>query len=63
MMKKNRRRIIFATLFILSTASFNRIHGNENIRNVQFLSIFMMGVFAGLLIREFIDVIQNKQTE
>ena len=62
-MKSNRRRIIFAFLFVLSVANFNRIKGNENIRNIQFISIFMIGLFAGLLVKEIIDAIKNKKSE
>ena len=62
-MKSKRRIIIFAFLFIISIANFNRIQGNENIRNIQFVSIFMMGLFAGLLVMEIINAIKNKQAD
>lgn len=61
-MKPNRRRIIFAVLFILSVGNFSRIQGNENIRTIQFLSIFAMGMLFGLLVKEIVDSIKNKQT-
>lgn len=61
-MKPNRRRIIFAVLFILSVGNFSRIQGNENIRTVQFLSIFAMGMLFGLLVKEIVDSYKNKQT-
>jgi len=60
-MKSNQRRIIFAVLFILSVGNFSRIQGNENIRTIQFLSIFSMGMLFGLLLKEIIDAIRNKQ--
>jgi hypothetical protein len=60
-MKSNRRKIIFATLFILSVGNFSRIQGNENIRTIQFVSIFVMGMLFGLLLKEIIDTIRNKQ--
>ncbi len=60
-MKSNRRRIIFAVLFILSVGNFSRIQGNENIRTVQFLVIFTMGMLFSLLMKEIIDTIRNKQ--
>jgi hypothetical protein len=60
-MKSNRRRIIFAVLFILSVGNFSRIQGNDNIRTIQFVSIFVMGMLFGLLMKEIIDAIRNKQ--
>lgn len=60
-MKSNTRRIVFAVLFILSIGSFSRIQGNENIRTVQFLAIFAMGMLFSLLVREIIESIRNKQ--
>ncbi len=62
-MKSKRRLPFLAFLFILSTVNFNRIQGNENIRTIQFLSIFVMGMLAALLIRETITAIKNKQIE
>lgn len=60
-MKPNRRRIVFAVLFMLSVGNFSRIQGNENIRIVQFLAIFAMGMLFSLLVREIIESIRNKQ--
>ncbi|WP_309613129.1 hypothetical protein [Flavobacterium sp.] len=60
-MKPNRRRIVFAVLFMLSVGNFSRIQGNENIRTVQFLAIFAMGMLFSLLVREIIESIRNKQ--
>jgi len=58
---KRRRRIFLAVLFLLSVINFNRIQGNENIRTVQFLSIFAMGIIFGLLVREIVEAYKNKQ--
>lgn len=58
---KRRRRIFLAILFLFSVLNFNRIEGNDNIRTVQFLSIFAMGILFGLLIREIVDAYKNKQ--
>lgn len=60
-MKSNKRRIIFAVLFMLSVGNFSRIQGNENIRTIQFLSIFAMGMLFGLLVKEIVESIRNKQ--
>lgn len=61
-MKSNRRRIIFAVLFILSVGNFSRIQGNDNIRTIQFLSIFVMGMLFGLLLKEILDALRNKKS-
>jgi hypothetical protein len=37
---------------MLSIGNYFRIHGNENIRAIQFLSIFVIGMLSGLLIRD-----------
>jgi ribose/xylose/arabinose/galactoside ABC-type transport system permease subunit len=60
-MKSNIRRIILAVLFMFSVANFSRIQGNENIRTVQFLGIFAMGMLFSLLVREIVESIRNKQ--
>ena len=60
---KRRRRIFLALLFMFSVLNFNRIDGNENIRTVQFLSIFAMGILFGLLMREIVDVYKTKQQQ
>ncbi|ULQ54669.1 hypothetical protein [Flavihumibacter fluvii] len=50
-MGKN-RKILLAVLLILSIGNYTRIIGNENVRTVQFLSIFAIGALSALLIRE-----------
>ena len=62
-MKPNTRRAIFSFMFVLSVVNFNRLQGNDNIRNIQFVSIFVMGMFGGLFIKEIIDLIKSKQAE
>ena len=49
---ENRRSIILAVSLILSVINYSRIVGNENIRTVQFLSIFAIGAISSLLGRE-----------
>ena len=53
-MGKNRRIILLAVMFMLSAINFGRIAGSDNIRTVEFLSIFVMGALSSLLIRELI---------
>lgn len=50
---EKKRRIVIAILLILSVINYTRLKGNENIRSIQFLSIFIIGVLSGLLINEF----------
>lgn len=55
-----RRRIILAVLLIISIGNYTRIVGNENIRTIQFLSIFAIGALSALLIREMAIMFKNK---
>lgn len=58
---KNRRLVMLAVLLIISIGTFTRITGNENIRTVQFLSIFVIGALTSLLIREVAEMIKGKK--
>ncbi|WP_333601075.1 hypothetical protein [Flavobacterium sp.] len=60
-MEPKRRRIFLAVMLILSIGNFNRIDGNENIRTIQFLSIFAIGILFGLLVRELVEAYKTKQ--
>jgi hypothetical protein len=57
---EKRRSILFAVLLIISIGNYSRIVGNENIRTIQFLSIFIIGALSALLIREIVTMIKNK---
>jgi hypothetical protein len=39
---------------MLAIGNYFRISGNENIRTIQFLSIFAIGMLSGVIIRELI---------
>ena len=58
---ENRRRIIIAVLLLISIVNYSRIIGNENIRAVQFISIFVIGALSGLLLNEFIRLFRAKR--
>lgn len=58
---KNRRMILLAIMLVLSIGTFTRIVGNENIRTVQFLSVFVIGALTSLLIREVAEMIKGKK--
>ncbi len=51
-MKRNNTLLISAVLLMLAIGNYFRISGNENIRTIQFLSIFAIGMLSGVLLRE-----------
>jgi len=50
---EKKKGIWIAVILMLSIGNFTRLTGNENIRAIQFLSIFIIGVLSGLLINQF----------
>jgi len=58
---EKKRKISLAVLMILSIGNFTRLTGNENIRTVQFLSIFIIGDLSALLINEFVSLFKAKR--
>jgi hypothetical protein len=60
-MEKNNKRILgLVILLFITMANYNRLSGNENIRAVQFMSIFAIGMLSGVLIKEVIQKIKSK---
>ena len=57
---ENRRTTILAVSLILAVINYSRIVGNENIRTVQFLSIFAIGAISGLLLQQIIARFKEK---
>ncbi|MEO7767384.1 MAG: hypothetical protein ABIS01_08160 [Ferruginibacter sp.] len=53
-MQKKRKPVFIAVLLMLAVVNYTRLTGNENVRAVQFLSIFVIGMLSGLLIRDLI---------
>lgn len=51
-MENRKRRILLAVLLLISLGNYFRIVGNENVRTVQFLSIFAIGAITALLLKE-----------
>lgn len=49
-----------AVLLLISIGNYSRIEGTENIRNIEFLSIFTIGMLSGLLLREIAQLVKNK---
>ena len=56
---ENRKRIIIAVLLMLSIGNFIRIQGTENIRVIEFLSIFTIGFLSALLFREIVMMLKK----
>ncbi len=56
-----RRRIIIAVLLTLTIVNFTRLTGNENIRAIQFILIFIIGALSALLINEFVTLFKAKR--
>lgn len=59
-MEPKRKRILLVVVLLLTVGNYSRIAGTENVRAVVFLSIFVMGVVSGLLIREIAVALKNK---
>jgi len=49
---KNRKLLGIIIVLVLALNNFIRLKGNENIRAIQFVSIFVLGMLTALLINE-----------
>lgn len=58
---EKKRRTILAVILLLSIGNFSRLTNNENIRPIQFISIFVIGAMTALLINEFIILFKAKR--
>ncbi len=58
---EKKRRVIIAVLLLLTVVNFTRLTGNENIRPIQFVSIFVIGALSALLINEFVILFKAKR--
>lgn len=58
---EKKRRIIIAVLLMLSIGNFSRLSGDEMIRPIQFVSIFVIGALTALLVNEFITLFKGKR--
>jgi hypothetical protein len=57
---KKRGIIATAMLLIISVGNYFRIISNGSIRTIDFLSIFVIGVLAGVLLMQIIIAIRGK---
>jgi len=60
MVKK--RRVLIAIFLTIAIIFYTRLKGNENIRVIQFLWIFLIGAFSALLINEFASLFKAKRS-
>lgn len=58
---EKKRRVIIAVLLMISVVNYSRLAGNDNIRPIQFVSIFVIGVLSGLLINEIVTLFKAKR--
>ena len=58
---EKKRKIIIAVLLMITIGNFVRLKGNENIRTIQFLSIFVIGALSALLINELVVLFKAKR--
>lgn len=56
---KNKSIVITAILLILSIGNYFRIIADGSVRNVEFLSIFAIGVLAGVLGCQLVKLIRS----
>lgn len=59
-MKQKRPLLFTAVILSLSIGNYFRIAGNENIRPIQFLSIFVIGMLAGVLLMQIAVMIRGR---
>lgn len=59
-MDKSKRRIIVAIMFMIAIGNFSRLSANSTIRAVEIFSLLSIGIFAGFLIRDFLDGVIKK---
>ncbi len=57
---EKRKHIILSVLLSLSIGNYFRINNNAAIRMVDFLSIFAIGLLAGMLIQHILQVFKHK---
>lgn len=57
---KNKKLPIIAVLLPLSILNYSKIKGSENIRTIEFISIFVIGMLSGLLLLTLIEKFKNK---
>ena len=60
-MMEKKRKVILAILLMITIGNYSRLSGSENIRIIQFISIFVMGALSALLLNEFFTMFKAKR--
>jgi len=55
------RKVVIAVILLITVINYSRLVGNENIRTIQFLYIFIIGALSALLINEFVVLFKAKR--
>lgn len=58
---EKKRLVIIAVLLMISVGNFARLTNNDNIRAIQFVSIFVIGALSALLLNEFFVIFKAKK--
>jgi hypothetical protein len=58
---EKKRSIILAVILLISIGNYTRIVGTENIRLIQFISIFVIGALSALLLNDFFTLFKAKR--
>lgn len=58
---EKKRRILMVSLLTIAIIFFSRLKGNENIRPIQFIWIFLIGALTALLLNEFVSLFKGKR--
>jgi hypothetical protein len=58
---ERRKLIIILFLLVLSIGNYYRLKGIENIRDIEFLSVFVIGALSGLLINFTVKMLRDRQ--
>ncbi len=59
---EKKRKILLAVLLLIAIVFYTRLSGNEHIRTIQFLWIFLMGALSGLLLNEFFSLFKARRS-
>lgn len=61
MLDKKKRMAIISIMLVISIGTFTRLAANGNVRTVEFVSIWTIGVLSGLLIRNLLEPVFRKE--
>lgn len=60
---KRRKLVVLIMLLFFSIWNFYRIKVDENIRPIQFLTIFVIGALSGLLINSIVNMLKERNQQ